>query len=129
METKKIETFDDWKDVFNAWQMEIGYEEKLFSTVLQGYNFGAKFAAAAHSQIEFGEFAGASKWDKLTEIPRAEIKDLLSRLIAVQGDTEFASVEQQRRLLNSVPSERDLYSVVRINAEEMRHGWQMSYFG
>jgi benzoyl-CoA 2,3-dioxygenase component B len=29
--------------------------------------------------------------------------------------------------LNSAPTERDLRSIVRINAEEMRHGWQMSY--
>ena len=49
------------------------------------------------------------------------------RLIAIQGDTEFASVELQRKLLDSAPTERDLRSIVRINAEEMRHGWQMSY--
>jgi len=127
MENKKIETFDDWKDFFRAWQKDIGYDTALFSSVLQGYEFGEKFAEPKHTEIEFGNFSGGRKWESAGEIARSEIKDLLLRLITVQGDTEFASVEQQRRLLNSAPTERDLRSIVRINAEEMRHGWQMSY--
>lgn len=126
-ENRKIETFDDWKDLFHAWQKAIGYDTKLFSSVLQGYEFGEKFAASKDAEVEFGDFAGEKKWETAGEISRAEIQDLLLRLIAVQGDTEFASVEQQRRLLDSAPTEKDLRSLVRINAEEMRHGWQMSY--
>lgn len=82
---RKVETFDDWKDLFDGWQREIGYDKNLFSTVLQGYSFGEKFAAGNHSEIEFGQFAGAPKWEKISEVPRAEIKDLLLRLITVQG--------------------------------------------
>lgn len=124
---KKIATFDDWKDFFHAWQKAIGYDTKLFSSVLQGYEFGEKFAADKGTEIGFGEFAGDKKWEAPSKISKSEIQDLLLRLIAVQGDTEFASVEQQRRLLDSAPTEKDLRSIVRINAEEMRHGWQMSY--
>lgn len=127
MGEKKIETFADWKDLFYAWQKAIGYDTKLFSSVLQGYEFGEKFVSANEAEIEFGEFAGEKKWQATGEIPDPDIQDLLLRLIAVQGDTEFASVEQQRRLLDSAPTEKDLRSIVRINAEEMRHGWQMSY--
>ena len=127
MESRRIETFDDWKDVFHAWQKDINYDTSLFSSVLQGYEFSEKFGEAKQREIEFGEFGGARKWEDTTEIPRSEISDLLLKLITVQGDTEFASVEQQRRLLSSAPTERDLRAIVRINAEEMRHGWQMSY--
>jgi len=127
METKRIETFDDWKDIFQIWQKDINYDTKLFSSVLQGYEFTERFAEPKHAEIEFGEFSGAPKWRDPTEIARPEVKDLLLKLIAVQGDTEFASVELQRKLLASAPSEKDLRSIVRINAEEMRHGWQMSY--
>ena len=127
MERKKIETFDDWKELFHAWQKDIGYDTKLFSSILQGYEFGEKFGEFNHNRIGFGEFAGASKWESPGEIPRPEIQDLLLRLVMVQGDTEFASVEQQRKLIDSAPSEKDLRSIIRINAEEMRHGWQMSY--
>jgi benzoyl-CoA 2,3-dioxygenase component B len=127
MKGKRIDTFDDWKDLFYAWHKDIGYDTKLFSSVLEGYEFSEKFAESKHPEIEFGEFAGGHKWEDPAGISRSEVKDLLLRLITVQGDTEFASVEQQRRLLDSVPTEKDLRSIVRINAEEMRHGWQMSY--
>lgn len=127
METRKIETFEDWKDIFQAWQKDINYDTKLFSSVLQGYEFSEKFADPKQAEIGFGEFGGRRKWQHVSEIPRPEVKDLLLKLIAIQGDTEFASVELQRRLLDSAPTERDLRSIVRINAEEMRHGWQMSY--
>lgn len=127
MENKKVETFDDWKDVFHSWQKDIGYDTGLFSSILQGYEFSEKFAPATHAEIEFGDFAGEKKWESVSEISQSDVKDLLLRLITVQGDTEFASVEQQRKLINSAPTERDLKSIVRINAEEMRHGWQMSH--
>lgn len=126
MQSKRVETFDDWKDLFQAWQKEIGYDTKLFSSVLKGYEFGEKFGGNG-AEIAFGEFAGSRKWEEVSEIPRQEIKELLLKLITVQGDTELASVEQERRLLDRAPTERDRYSMVRINAEEMRHGWQMSY--
>jgi benzoyl-CoA 2,3-dioxygenase component B len=51
----------------------------------------------------------------------------LLHLITYQGDTEFASVEQQRNLLRAAPSEQDLQSAIRVMREEMRHGTQMSY--
>lgn len=127
MENKNMKTFDDWKGLFQAWQKDIGYPTGLFSSVLQGYEFGEKFSPAAHAEIEFGDFAGGKKWESISEISQAEVKDLLLRFITVQGDTEFASVEQQRKLINTAPTEKELRSIVRINAEEMRHGWQMSH--
>jgi benzoyl-CoA 2,3-dioxygenase component B len=127
MESKRIETFDDWKDTFQAWQKDINYDTKLFESILQGYEFAEKFAEPKQTEIGFGEFRSNRRWQNATDIPRSEVKDLLLRLIAIQGDTEFASVELQRKLLASAPTERDLRAIVRINAEEMRHGWQMSY--
>jgi len=48
-------------------------------------------------------------------------------LIVYQGDTEFASVEQQKNLLDTAPTEYDRKALTRVNSEEMRHGWQMCY--
>jgi benzoyl-CoA 2,3-dioxygenase component B len=124
---QRLATFDDWRDLFYAWQKSINYDTKLFNTMLQGYEFGEKFSEPKDTEIRFGEFSGARKWQETSEIPRSEVKDLLLKLIAIQGDTEFASVELQRKLVDSAPTEKDLRSIVRINAEEMRHGWQMSY--
>jgi benzoyl-CoA 2,3-dioxygenase component B len=61
------------------------------------------------------------------QIPDQRIRDSLLHLIVYQGDTEFASSEQQRRLLKNPPSNYDLQCAVRVMREEMRHGWQMSY--
>jgi benzoyl-CoA 2,3-dioxygenase component B len=46
-------------------------------------------------------------------------------MIVYQGDTEFASVEQQRFLMETAPTEYDREALTRVNIEEMRHGWQM----
>ena len=48
-------------------------------------------------------------------------------LIVYQGDTEFASTEQQRDLLQSAPSEYDRQCLLRVMREEQRHGWQMCH--
>src|SRR5256884_49018 len=60
-------------------------------------------------------------------IPDQRIRDALLNLIVYQGDTEFASVEQQRSLLGHAPTDYDLLALMRVMTEEMRHGWQMSY--
>ncbi len=55
------------------------------------------------------------------------MRDTLLHLITYQGDTEFGSVEQQRNLLKTAPSDYDRQSALKIMREEMRHGTQMSY--
>src|SRR5438552_14978802 len=44
--------------------------------------------------------------DALPIFPDQRIRDALLNLIVYQGDTEFASVEQQRNLLQHAPSDR-----------------------
>src|SRR5207244_1483 len=39
---------------------------------------------------------------------------------------EFASFEKQKNLLERAPTRFDLENIIRINREEMRHGWQSS---
>jgi benzoyl-CoA 2,3-dioxygenase component B len=46
-------------------------------------------------------------------------------MIVYQGDTEFASVEQQRHLFETAPTNWDRRALTRVMIEEMRHGWQM----
>jgi benzoyl-CoA 2,3-dioxygenase component B len=46
-------------------------------------------------------------------------------MIVYQGDTEFASVEQQRNLFETAPTDWDRRAIMRVMIEEMRHGWQM----
>jgi len=62
-------------------------------------------------------------WQQVPGEYRAE----LQRLIVIQGDTEPASVEQQRRLGMTAPSLYDLRNLFQVNVEEGRHLWAMVY--
>ncbi|MEE2746017.1 MAG: benzoyl-CoA 2,3-epoxidase subunit BoxB [Pseudomonadota bacterium] len=74
-------------------------------------------------KINFGIHKGQNVWQ---EVP-GEYRSELRRLIVTQGDTEPASVEQQRKLGFSCPSLYDLRSLFQINVEEGRHLWAMVY--
>jgi benzoyl-CoA 2,3-epoxidase subunit B len=119
----RISTFDDWTDYFRQWQKDIGLDTSKFND----YKFDVKFGDVDKEEIEFGDYAGRPKWETVLQIPDQRVRDSLLHLITYQGDTEFASVEQQRNLLNSAPSEYDLQAAVKVMREEMRHGTQMSY--
>jgi len=119
----RIHTFDEWVDYFRWWQSDIGLE----AAELREFTFETKFGEPEAEHIEFGHFKGQRKWPTVMHIPTQQIRDALQNLIVYQGDTEFASVEQQRSLLTNAPSDYDLLSIMRVMAEEMRHGWQMAY--
>jgi benzoyl-CoA 2,3-dioxygenase component B len=74
-------------------------------------------------RIGFGQHKGEPAWQKVPGEYRAE----LQRLIVVQGDTEPASVEQQRNLGATAPSLYDLRNLFQVNVEEGRHLWAMVY--
>ncbi len=117
-------TFDDWVAEFHEWQDKVGFD----TAWLGDYTFEAKYDYDNVSPtIEYGDYAGRPKWERLLQIPHQNIRDALLTLITVQGDTEFASVEQQQHLLETAPSEYDRKSALRIMAEEQRHGWQMCH--
>ena len=119
----KITTFDDWTDYFRQWQKDIGLDTGKF----EDYKFEVKFGAVPSDTIEFGDYTGRPKWETVLQIPDQRVRDSLLHLITYQGDTEFASVEQQRRLFEAAPSDHDRQSLCRVVTEEMRHGWQMCY--
>ena len=74
-------------------------------------------------RVAFGEHKGEPVWQQVPGEYRAD----LQRLIVVQGDTEPASVEQQRLLGLSAPSLYDLRNLFQVNVEEGRHLWAMVY--
>src|SRR2546428_7571518 len=120
---RKLGNFDEWIDYFRYWQDSIG----LPQGELRDFKFEAKFGDQDVPHIEFGHYKGQRKWPTVMHIPDQRIRDALLNLIVYQGDTEFASVEQQRNLLKHAPSDYDLLALMRVMTEEMRHGWQMSY--
>jgi benzoyl-CoA 2,3-dioxygenase component B len=77
----------------------------------------------ADRTIGFGDSFGEPVWQ---QVP-GEFRSQFRRLIVTQGDTEPASVEQQRRLGHTCPSLFDLRNLFQINVEEGRHLWAMVY--
>ncbi len=73
--------------------------------------------------VNFGEHKGEKAWQ---DVP-GEYRANLRRIIATQGDTEPASVEQQRHLGLTAPSLYDLRNLFQVNVEEGRHLWAMVY--
>jgi benzoyl-CoA 2,3-dioxygenase component B len=74
-------------------------------------------------KIHFGDHKGEAAWQ---DVP-GEYRANLRRIIVTQGDTEPASVEQQRHLGLTAPSQYDLRNLYQINVEEGRHLWAMVY--
>ena len=74
-------------------------------------------------RIAFGDHLNKPVWQEVPGEYRAELR----RLLVVQGDTEPASVEQQRRLCLTAPSLYDLRNLFQVNVEEGRHLWAMVY--
>ena len=73
--------------------------------------------------IGFGDNYGQPAYQ---EVP-GEFRNSLRRIIVTQGDTEPASVEQQRELGKTCPSLYDLRNLFQVNVEEGRHLWAMVY--
>lgn len=120
---EKNASFDDWKDLFFKWQKDIGFDASL----AKDYKFEALYDEGTSADIEFGEFKGRKKFAKVLDVPTQDMRDALLHLIFYQGDTEFGSSEQQRKLIDGAPSEYDRQCLLRVMREEQRHGWQMCH--
>ena len=88
------------------------------------YRWGILLAPKIEGRaVPCGRHKGEPAWQ---EVP-GEYRALLRRLIVVQGDTEPASVEQQRYLGATAPSLYDMRNLFQVNVEEGRHLWAMVY--
>src|SRR5580700_6144537 len=135
---------EQWQPGFQNWWAEMGpvgfhqrevYLRTATSVDAQGwatfgyvkmpdYRWGIFLAEAERDRkIAFGDHKGEPAWQ---EIP-GEYRGALRRLIVTQGDTEPASVEQQRHLGSTSPSLYDLRNLFQVNVEEGRHLWAMAY--
>ncbi|MBI2491245.1 MAG: benzoyl-CoA 2,3-epoxidase subunit BoxB [Candidatus Rokubacteria bacterium] len=135
---------EEWQPKFLDWWQEMGphgyqakeaYLRTAVSVDAQGwaqfgyvkmpeYRWGIFLAEPEPARrINFGDHQGSPAWQ---EVP-GECRGVLRRLIVTQGDTEPASVEQQRHLGRTCPSLYDLRNLFQVNVEEGRHLWAMVY--
>ena len=135
---------ENWQPRFLDWWKELGpdgsndYDVYLRTAVSTDANGWANFGYVkmpdyrwgiflserdAERQIAYGDNKGKPAWQ---DVP-GELRSTLRRLIVTQGDTEPASVEQQRLLGKTAPSLYDLRNLFQVNVEEGRHLWAMVY--
>jgi benzoyl-CoA 2,3-epoxidase subunit B len=135
---------ESWQPRFAAWWRELGpvaYQDAdvyLRTAVSVGQDGWANFDHVKmpdyrwgifladpepDRRISFGEHVGEPVWQDVPGEHRADLR----RLLVVQGDTEPASVEQQRHLCLTAPSLYDLRNLFQVNVEEGRHLWAMVY--
>ncbi|MGI9335189.1 MAG: benzoyl-CoA 2,3-epoxidase subunit BoxB [Gammaproteobacteria bacterium] len=135
---------EKWQPGYQAWWHELGPAESENLQVylrtaisvepggwanygyvqMPEYRWGIFLAPAEEGRkINFGLHKGKPAWQKVPGEYRAELR----RLIVTQGDTEPASVEQQRHLGLTCPSLYDLRNLFQVNVEEGRHLWAMVY--
>ena len=135
---------ESWQPKFRDWWMEMGpggfqaneiYLRTAISVDADGwahfdyvkmpdYRWGIFLAEPeAGREVNFGQHKGDAAWQ---DVP-GEYRGMLRRIIVTQGDTEPASVEQQRKLGRTAPSLYDLRNLFQVNVEEGRHLWAMVY--
>jgi hypothetical protein len=90
----KIGNFSDWVGLFNEWRKEVGVNKDD----VEAFHFDTLYGAIETEEIQFGSYKGRNKWENLRQVPTQQMRDALMNMIIYQGDTEFASVEQQRNL-------------------------------
>ena len=91
---------------------------------MRDYRWGIFLNPADENRnVHFGDHKGEKVWQDVPGEHRANLR----RIIVTQGDTEPASVEQQRHLGLTAPSLYDLRNLFQVNVEEGRHLWAMVY--
>lgn len=107
-----------------ATNADVGGWAKFDYVKMPDYRWGILLAPQDENRtIQCGEHYGQPVWQ---EVP-GEYRAMMRRLIVIQGDTEPASVEQQRHLGVTAPSLYDLRNLFQVNVEEGRHLWAMVY--
>jgi len=75
-------------------------------------------------EIECGDLKGKPKFTRARDLEPSQAAHLLGAIRA-QASTEFGSIQQHRLTLARAQDEKDQVWLLRMMAEELRHGYQM----
>jgi len=84
----------------------------------------AKMEIGTSDLVQVGEHQGEKKRLQPNELTEEEARHLLA-IIRAQASTEFGSIQQHAGTLHRAADDEDRFWVLRVMAEELRHGYQM----
>src|SRR6266446_2698885 len=84
----------------------------------------AKMEVGMVDKVEVGDAKGEKRREKPDEMGEEPAKHLLA-IIRAQASTEFGSIQQHAGTLARAQDDEDRFWVMRVMAEELRHGYQM----
>ena len=84
----------------------------------------AKMEVGMGDTIEVGDKKGQPRMTRPSEMGEEPAKHLLA-IIRAQASTEFGSIQQHEGTLARAQDDEDRFWVLRVMAEELRHGYQM----
>jgi benzoyl-CoA 2,3-dioxygenase component B len=84
----------------------------------------ARFARGMSDLIEVGDLIGKPKAKAPRDLDPEAGKQVLA-IIRAQASTEFGSIQQHHLTLERAQDDRDRAWILRVMAEELRHGYQM----
>ena len=88
------------------------------------YQLFAKIGKLGSDTINFGRMAGQQRFERAGDMV-GNMFYTARDIIRAQASTELGSIQQHRLTLEEAPSDQMKVSVLRIMAEELRHGYQM----
>lgn len=132
MAAYSIETITPaYHDAIVAWQKknfpELSFLQdnwtKFYATQTP-FQLFAKVAKLPSDQITFGRMAGQPRIERAGEMIGNMFYSARD-IVRAQASTELGSIQQHRLTLEEAPTDQMKLAVLRIMAEELRHGYQM----
>jgi len=121
---KYHQAVERWRDIFLPdYQLLQDNWERFFP-------HDDKFELCAYRQcgmcheIEVGQDQGKSKFSNANEMDENRASHLLKAIVA-QASTELGSIQQHQLTLSRALEEQDQFWILRMMAEELRHGYHM----
>jgi len=106
----------DYDSLLENWEKHFPQDER--------FCLCAKMECGTSDTVSVGEHAGEKKRTNPSELTEEEARHLLA-IIRAQASTEFGSIQQHTGTLARAQNDEDRYWVLRVMAEELRHGYQM----
>ena len=108
--------FKDYETLLDSWEQYFPKDEK--------FCLCAKMELNTPDVIHIGAQTGEAKRHNPDELTEDQARHLLA-IIKAQASTEFGSIQQHAGTIDRAHDDQDRAWVMRVMAEELRHGYQM----